>query len=252
MRPGFSVVLAQAKRKVTPAPNRKPAGPVKRGVQEQDLLIVQVDDAGVAARLGQGLVEHGFGPRRAAVGAGRDHPAVRPDGSGSEHVYKNTCVLPCALIDARSIPGSQRLITVGAGHHGGLDGPVILVDNRLNRRDPLGMTNLTPEISYPGMFPLPGKGGCGKFRQPYPFSEKFFLISHSAPPFGEHKRFSLHVFDAWGNRAELYKDPDISCFLPVPLRPRRVPTRITSVARREKDNAQREQYEVENTATDVP
>ena len=158
--------------------------------------------------------------------------AVHPDGGGSDHVYKNTVVRPCALIDVRSIPESRRLITVGAGHHLGLDGPVVLVDNRPNRRNSKGMTNLTPEISYPGMYPRPGKGGAGRFRQPYPFSEKFFLIAHNAPPTGEAKRFSLHVFDAWGNRAELYGDPEISCFQPVPLRPRPRPTEIPSVATR--------------------
>ncbi|MDP6547295.1 MAG: hypothetical protein QGH60_25275, partial [Phycisphaerae bacterium] len=35
--------------------------------------------------------------------------------------------------------------------------------------------------------------------------------------------------DAWGNRAELYRDPDTSCYQPVPLRPRRKPTTITPV-----------------------
>jgi len=174
---------------------------------------------------------------------------VRPDGSGTEHVYKNTCVLPCAMIDTRSIPGSQRIITVGAGHHGGLEGPVILVDNRLNRRDSMGMTNLTPEISYPGMFPTRGKGGAGKFRHPYPFSEKFYLISHNAPTSEEKRRFSIHMFDAWGNRSELYKDPDISCFLPVPLRPQRMPTRISSVARREKRDSNGGEYDPESLAT---
>jgi hypothetical protein len=36
--------------------------------------------------------------------------------------------------------------------------------------------------------------------------------------------------DAWGNRAELYRDPDISCFAPIPLRPRRRPSDLAPAA----------------------
>jgi len=175
--------------------------------------------------------------------------AVRPDGSGSEHIYKNTVVRPCSLIDTKSIPGGTKLITVGAGHHGGLDGPLILIDNRVNRRDSKGMTNLTPEISYPGMYPTRGKGGCGKYRYPFPFSEKFFLVSHNAPPQGEGKRFGIHAFDAWGNRAELYADENLSCYQPVPLRPRRKPTEILSVARRQSTKWGETEDDVTNHAT---
>ncbi|NQU23519.1 MAG: hypothetical protein HQ567_19740 [Candidatus Nealsonbacteria bacterium] len=158
--------------------------------------------------------------------------AVHPDGSGSDHVYKNTLVRPGAMINVRSIPGSRQFVTIGVGHHGGLAGPVIMVDTRHNRRNSKGMTNITPEISYPGLYPMKGKAGSGWFREPHPFSEKFFLVSHNAPPHGEKKRFGIYVLDSWGNRAELYSDADISCFQPTPLRPRPRPTEISPVARR--------------------
>jgi len=154
--------------------------------------------------------------------------SVRPDGSGSDHVYKNTVVRPAAMIHARSIPGSARIVTVGVGHHGGWAGPVVLVDTRLDRRNPGGMTNLTPEISYPGLFPMKSKGGF--FREPYPFSEKFFLVSHNSTPGTKSARYGIYALDAWGNRAELYRDPNLSCYQPTPLRPRPRPTSVTPVA----------------------
>ncbi len=155
--------------------------------------------------------------------------AVRPDGSGSDHVYKNTLVRPAAMTNARSIPGSTKIVAIGAGHHGGLAGPVVLVDSRRNRRTAEGMTNITPEISYPGMFPMPGNGG--RFREPYPFSEKFFLVSHSPGGIKCNKgaEFGIYALDAWGNRAELYRDPNLSCHQPTPLWPRQTPTDITTV-----------------------
>jgi len=154
--------------------------------------------------------------------------AVRPDGSGSDHVYKNMVVRPGAMINACSIPNSRRIVTIGIAHHGGLSGPVVLLDTRRHRRTADAMTNITPEISYPGLFPMKSRGGV--FREPYPFSEKFFLVSHRSG--AKHKSgagHQLYVLDAWGNRAELYRDPNISCFQPTPLRPRRRPTEIPPV-----------------------
>ena len=159
--------------------------------------------------------------------------AIRPDGSGSDHVYKNMLVRPAAMINACSIPDSRRIVTIAVGHHGGMAGPVVLVDNRRNRRTAEGMTNVTPEISYPGLFPMTGH--MGSFREPYPFSEKFFLVSHG-PAGVKHKKgaeYAIYVLDAWGNRAELYRDPDISCYQATPLRPRRRPTEISPLAQSE-------------------
>ena len=155
---------------------------------------------------------------------------IRPDGSGSDHVHKNNLVRPGAMTNACSIPGSRKIITIAAGHHGGMAGPVVLVDNRHNRRNAQGLTNITPELSYPGLFPMKANGG--PFREPYPFSEKFFLVSHR--PIGDKQQksenFGIYTLDAWGNRAELYSDPNFSCHQATPLRPRRTPMEIASVA----------------------
>jgi hypothetical protein len=165
--------------------------------------------------------------------------AIRPDGSGSDHIFKNTVIRPGAMLNARSIPGSRKLIAIGAGHHGGLYGPVVLLDTRRHRRTADAMKNLTPEISYPGMGTMPGNGGV--FKEPYPFSERFFLVSHrpgvvktekdvKAKKAKPNESFGIYVLDAWGNRTALYRDPELSCCHPIPLRPQPVPTDIAPVA----------------------
>jgi hypothetical protein len=68
----------------------------------------------------------------------------------------------------------------------------------------------------------------GFFLNPYPFSEKFFLVSHKPGTKGAN-HYGLYALDAWGNRAELCSDPKISCFQPTPLRPRRKPTQLAAV-----------------------
>jgi len=152
--------------------------------------------------------------------------SMHPDGSYSDHVYKNNLVLPAALIDPRGIPGSQRIVAIGGPHGGKSMGPVILVDNRRSKRNAKAMTNLTPEIGYPGMGI--NERGKGVFKQPYPLSEKLFLVSHD-PNVKGYGRYGVYLLDAWGNRAEIYRDPEQSCFQPIPLRPRRKPPVIPPV-----------------------
>jgi len=156
--------------------------------------------------------------------------AVHPDGSHSAHVYKNDVILPAGMIDARSIPGSQRIVTIAAPHCGLSVGPVVLVDHRRDRRTAAPMVNVTPELGYPGMGHHPSAKTFGYFKEPFPLSEKLFLVAYSPyPKDHEPAGYGLYVLDAWGNRAELYRDSDFSCFQPVPLRPRRVPPVIPPV-----------------------
>ena len=166
------------------------------------------------------------------LGNGQSVWSVRPDGSGVDHVYKNSILRPAQMLHTRSIPGSQRLVTVGAPHvQARLGGPVILVDNRITRRSRQAMDCITPEIAYPCMYQFTWH--MGYFLNPYPFSEKFFLVSHK-PGTKTAKHYGIYALDAWGNRAELCSDPKISCFQPVPLRPRRKPMQLAEV---EKTNA---------------
>jgi hypothetical protein len=165
--------------------------------------------------------------------------AVRPDGSGSDHVYKNNTVRPAGMSNARSIPGSRKFVTVGGTHHFTAVGPVILVDARRSRRGTEAMTCITPELGYPGMAHPTSKFGF--FMEPYPLSEKFFLVSHQPgdtkeePKYGfngasKGPKYGIYVLDAWGNRAMLCDDPELNCYEPIPLRPRRKPPTIAPVA----------------------
>jgi len=169
------------------------------------------------------------------LGNGQSVWSVHPNGSSVDHVYKNSILRPAQMLHTRNIPGSQRLITVGAPHCGArAGGPVILVDNRTTRRSRQAMDCITPEIPYPCMHQFAWH--MGFFLNPYPFSEKFFLVSHKPGTEGS-SHYGLYALDAWGNRAELYSDPEISSFQPVPLRPRLKPMQLAEV---EKTDAKKE------------
>ena len=163
------------------------------------------------------------------IGNGQSVWAIRPDGSGVDHVYKNNTILPAAMINTRGIPNSRKLITVGAPHMGLSVGPVILVDTRQSRRTPDPMTCITPEVGYPCMDQANHrKASYGYFKEPYPFSEKFYLVSHVPGLHGT--GYGIYALDAWGNRAKLCNGPSGSAFQPTPLRPRRKPTQVAPVA----------------------
>jgi hypothetical protein len=152
------------------------------------------------------------------LGNGQALWAIRPDGSGSDHIFKNNTVWPAGMSAARSIPGSSTLIAIGGSHHHTARGSVILVDNRRTRIGVEPMTTITPEIGYQCMDSM---GEFGQCYDPYPLSETFYLVS---------KDGVLYVMDRWGNRALLYRDPnpEIKCFEPFPLRPRHKPATLAA------------------------
>jgi len=162
------------------------------------------------------------------LGNGAGLWTVRPDGSGSDHVYKNNTVWPAGMSNARGIPGTPKIVTIGGGHHFTAVGTVVIVDARRNRRTTEAMNCITPEAGYPpSMGPPTTKFGA--YMDPYPFSEKFFLVSHKPNYRDRSGHFGIYALDAWGNRAEIYRAADIDSFEPMPLRPRRRPKDVAPI-----------------------
>ncbi len=154
--------------------------------------------------------------------------AMRPDGSGVDHVYKLNNNWPSGMGATRAIPGSQKLVTVAGNHYQPSWGSVVLLDVRRSRRTHEAMHCITPDIPYRDKYNR--KLPSGALTDPYPLSEKFFLASHLAAgvKYERGSEFGLSLLDAWGNRTELYRDPAISSFEPMPLRPRQKPPEVVA------------------------
>ena len=155
---------------------------------------------------------------------------IRPDGTGADALFKQHFVNPWAIEDARSIPGSGKLVAVAAGHHTLAAGPVVIVDHALGINTPQAIAIVTPLIKPPegGMDgrPVPQggvPGASGFYSAPWALSETTFLVSHTYGPERDPKGYGLYLIDVFGNKELLYRDPDISCSLPIPLRPRTRP-----------------------------
>jgi hypothetical protein len=62
------------------------------------------------------------------------------------------------------------------------------------------------------------------YSDPYPLSDKFFLVSCNPDKrYNDESAYGIHLLDVFGNRVPIYQDPKISCWQPMPLRPRQTP-----------------------------
>jgi mono/diheme cytochrome c family protein len=153
---------------------------------------------------------------------------IRPDGTGGDALFKQHFANPWALEDVRSIPGSRKLVAIATGHHTLAVGPLVIIDPLQGINEPRGMGIVTPGVKPPegGMdgVVVPEGGvadASGFYSTPWPLSEKFFLVAYSSSQATtEPAGYGLYVVDVFGNKELIYRDPAISSFVPIPLRPR--------------------------------
>jgi len=159
-----------------------------------------------------------------------------PDGTNPQAVYGNMTRNPHCVFEARSIPGSRRIIFTASGHHANTGGCLVLLDPRKGNDGEGPITRLTPEVAFPESEGWPQT----YFANPYPLSEEHYLTAWSAAPLppgtpppawgspGPPNDLGLYLFDAFGNLNLVYRDAAISSATPIPIRPRQRPPKISS------------------------
>ncbi len=157
--------------------------------------------------------------------------STNPDGTNPQLVYGNYTRAPQAIFEARAVPNSPKLIFTGCAHHSNVGGSLALLDRTGGTEFERPLTRLTPEVPFPeteawvNMY----------YANPFPLCEEYYLVSWSDKRLPGHSRFAiddprnppnamgLYLYDAFGNLEPLYRDPDISCTNPIPVRPRKKP-----------------------------
>ncbi len=155
---------------------------------------------------------------------------------------------PWIELGIRAIPGSPKYVAVSAPHHGENYGSVIQLDTRVpDDRSMSQVKRVTPDILLPESEMKPGipnpkgrhKPMSEVMGQPWPLGEYFYLVVYAdhdlfaqyreiypsnaeGIPVGDSK-YGIYLADAFGNRIFLYRDPEISCLDPVPMRSRNSP-----------------------------
>ncbi|MFH1264412.1 MAG: hypothetical protein ABIK89_01705, partial [Planctomycetota bacterium] len=131
---------------------------------------------------------------------------------------------PWMEMSIRAVPGSNRYVATAAAHHGLAFGSLVLIDYRPEDDGAMSQVErLTPDV------PLPeSEGGKAMVRQrmaygtAWPLGEDDYLCVYDR----EAKNRGIYWIDRFGNKELLYRDPEISCLSPIPLRPRPQPPAI--------------------------
>jgi hypothetical protein len=155
---------------------------------------------------------------------------MNPDGTQVVTYWGNQSVWPDLLKDARSIPGSRRVMCTGSAHHNWFSGSVAIIDPDKGFNFPDGLTKVTADVPWPecGNGPVDpaespryhASGHYPAYYSPYPLSEQDFLVSAQRGG-----KFLLYLMDADGNRELIYEGVH-NVFHAQPLRPRPKPPMI--------------------------
>ncbi|OHB84338.1 MAG: hypothetical protein A2V98_19790 [Planctomycetes bacterium RBG_16_64_12] len=168
--------------------------------------------------------------------------STNTDGTGTSAYWGNQSYWPDMLVEARPIPGTDRVIFSGQGHHDIVHGSIGIIDRSKGFNYPHGLTKVTVDAPWAEVGDGPEErpecdeyhpsGDYVGYRTPFPLSEEVFLVSARMPEQREgtllgaarmpESRFALYLMDVYGNRELIYRGAyDVLYALPV--RPRQKP-----------------------------
>jgi hypothetical protein len=125
-------------------------------------------------------------------------------------------------LDVRAIPNSSRYVATAAPHHGQAFGSLVLIDPAAADDDAMGpVRRLTPEVGFPE-----SQGGTETYATAWPLSETYHLCVYDpattlggSRPGRPHSNYGIYLLDVFGNKELIYRDPQVACQSPIPLRP---------------------------------
>jgi len=174
---------------------------------------------------------------------------VKPDGTMSDALFKQHFGSPLSVRDARSIPGTSKMVAIAAGHHTLPKGPIVTLDPTMGINERRGVQRLTV-----GTYPQEGRrnnkwsqswrwpkqivkdGGVrvagGYFMTPYAISEKVYLASYGygnkyARRYGHYESdidsnaLGIYLLDSYGNMELVYRHPLYSSYSVLPMKERK-------------------------------
>ncbi len=136
---------------------------------------------------------------------------MNPDGTLETAFFKNNLAKPTAVMDARPVPGSRLVVATLTPHNGQSVGAIAMIDPHLGKNSLAALANFTPE--YPTEMDQGLKRGpC----DPWPLDEDSVLIANNAEAHGPHG--VIELIDRYGFRFVIRREPDLSCFSPLPAK----------------------------------
>ena len=142
---------------------------------------------------------------------------MNPDGTNQAVYFGNNTNSPGGVIDARPIPGTEKVMAILGSCHDRPWGALGIIDREK------GVDGKSPvEITWPATAKdLIGKGNYDMFKQvrplyedPYPLSDTYFLCSRTV---GLGEQMGLFLIDTFGNEQLIYTESP-GCFNPIPIK----------------------------------
>ena len=107
---------------------------------------------------------------------------INPDGTGLAGYFGNRVLSPGTFMEARSVPGTRKIICTMTGHNGPTRGAIGLIDRQRGVNAQAAIENLTPDTPVPRV-----NQGCGNtdgsklYSGPMPLDSLRFLLSARGP-----------------------------------------------------------------------
>ena len=153
---------------------------------------------------------------------------THPDGTHTATFWGNQSVWPDHLAEPQQIPGSQRVMFAGVGHHDWFTGCIGIIDPSRGFNYPHGITKVTADLPWPEVGDGPedareaadyhASGRYSSYKTPRPLSPDDFLVSAR----GQDGKFRLYLMDVVGNRELIYEGV-YNIWHAIPVKPRAVP-----------------------------
>jgi len=153
-----------------------------------------------------------------------DKPAIpiqslwttHPDGTGLAGFFGNRVLSPATFMEARSIPGTDKVLCLLTSHNGPCRGAIGIVDITHGNNAPASICNLTPEVAIGQVDKGDGNHIRGPYENPFPLNDELFLVS---------KRGTILVRNYEGTQVAvaLPRKGELGFYNPQPLRSRTKP-----------------------------
>jgi hypothetical protein len=141
------------------------------------------------------------------------------DGADSRALHGNFAPRqsrPDMELDVRAVPDSAKYVATAAPHHSQCFGSLVVINPDIPDDDGMGpVKRLTPEVDFPE-----SQGGTGAYGMAWPLSEDYYLCVYDAADAMRKGggNYGIYLLDSFGNKELIYRDPQIACMSPIPLR----------------------------------
>lgn len=146
--------------------------------------------------------------------------SCNPDGTEQKEYYGSNSYFPNSFFFARAIPGHpSKVVGIAGGHHGiPRSGRILILDPAIGRREADGVVQEIPGYGKkvePIIKDRLVAGIWPRFINPYPLSEKYFLVT--AKP-TKHALWGIYLVDTFDNMTLVKELEDHALFEPVPFK----------------------------------